>query len=112
MAAFQAKTLAAWDQISDYDTTEQPLKQLAYTQGHHLIGYISDRWARKVRNDWLRAVAGGRTVDQATSEFIAAEVSAPPMKSQMRVGVRSTVLAPSSISSTMSAGLPSGNRCW
>lgn len=61
-------TLAAWDEISDYIKTKPALKGLAYTQGHHMLGYISLRWERAGRNAWLRAMAQGRTLDEATRE--------------------------------------------
>lgn len=62
--------LAAWDDISDYRTTRADLKWQAYVQGHHMVGYLSDRWGRAKRNEWLRAMAAGKTVDEATREAL------------------------------------------
>jgi hypothetical protein len=58
--------LAAWDEISDYDTTAANLKYLAYEQGHHMLGYISERWGRRTRNTWLREMTAGKSLDEAT----------------------------------------------
>jgi hypothetical protein len=58
--------LAAWDDMADYIKTAPPLKGLAYTQGHHMLGYITQRWERQGRNDWVRAQCQGQTIDQAT----------------------------------------------
>lgn len=58
--------LTPWDEISDYITTKPPLKMRAYTQGNHMLGYISQRWGRQGRNDWLRAQCQGATLDEAT----------------------------------------------
>ena len=59
-------TLASWSDLDDYITTKPPLKHMAYAQGNHMIGYISLRWGREGRNAWLRMMAAGRTLDEAT----------------------------------------------
>lgn len=58
--------LARWEDIADYRTSPAPLKHLAYHQGYCMAAYISDRWGRKGRNDWLRAMAMGDSLDGAT----------------------------------------------
>ena len=58
--------LPTWDQISDYMTTQPNLKGLAYTQGNHLFEYVTKRWKREGRNAWLKAMAAGKTLDDAT----------------------------------------------
>ncbi len=55
--------VAPWEKIADYDTCEQPLKYLAYVQGHHFMGYLSDRFGRAQRNRWLRALCAGAALD-------------------------------------------------
>jgi hypothetical protein len=60
------RSLADWADISDYRTSPAALKILAYHQGNHLVGYISQRWGRKARNDWARAMAAGQSLDEAT----------------------------------------------
>lgn len=59
-------TLAPWDDITDYITTKPSLKHLAYVQGNHMVGYISQRWGREGRNAWLRDMAAGQSLDEAT----------------------------------------------
>lgn len=66
----RAGSLVPWEAIASYRTAAQPVKHLAYRQGHHLLGYISDRWGRTGRNRWLRSMAAGNTVDQATRETL------------------------------------------
>ncbi len=64
----QAKdgTLAAWPEITDYITAKPQFKRQAYLQGNHMVGYISQRWGREGRNKWLRAMAAGSELDEAT----------------------------------------------
>ena len=62
--------LAEWSEISGYIATKPTLKHRAYVQGDHMVGYISERWGRQGRNNWLRAMALGRTLDQATREHL------------------------------------------
>lgn len=58
--------LCRWEDIADYDKTEASVKHMSYDQGQHLLGYVSQRWDRQTRNKWIRAVANGRTLDEAT----------------------------------------------
>jgi len=62
--------LVAWDEIADYHSARQEIKQLAYHQGRHLVGYVSEKWGRAGRNAWLRALAAGRNVDEATRQAL------------------------------------------
>jgi uncharacterized protein YjaZ len=58
-------TLVKWEEISSYDNAAQPVKRMAYTQGHHMIGYISEKWGREGRTRWLKAMGAGKTIDEA-----------------------------------------------
>jgi hypothetical protein len=58
--------LASWDEIADYKTALPERKMLAYWQGHHMVGYISDRWGREKRNAWLRRMGSGDSLAEAT----------------------------------------------
>ncbi|MCB9845829.1 MAG: hypothetical protein H6811_07600 [Phycisphaeraceae bacterium] len=62
----EAGTLAAWEDLADFHTVPQSLMMHVYMQGHHMVGYVSDRFLRAGRNAWLRALAGGATLDEAT----------------------------------------------
>jgi hypothetical protein len=41
-----------------------------YTQGRSMLAYISQRWDRTTRNDWIRAMARGETLDEATRSVL------------------------------------------
>lgn len=59
--------LVAWERISDFHNVEPTLARLAYVQGHHMMGYVSERFGRSGRNAWLRRMAQGETIDEATA---------------------------------------------
>ncbi|MBL8760636.1 MAG: hypothetical protein JNL50_04970, partial [Phycisphaerae bacterium] len=58
--------LAAWIEIASYHKARQEVKYLAYVQGHHLMGYVSDTFGREKRNAWIAAAASGKPIDEAT----------------------------------------------
>lgn len=62
--------LAPWDEMADFHNCPKKWMGHVYTQGHHMVGYISDTWHRKGRNAWLRALAQGKTLDEATTEAL------------------------------------------
>lgn len=63
--------LAAWSDIANYHDARQEVKYLAYVQGHHLMGYVSEQFGRERRNAWIAAAAGGKTIDEATRQALA-----------------------------------------
>lgn len=63
-------TLAGWADIADYIKTKPHLKGLAYTQGHHMAGFITGKVGRDGRNRWLRLMCNGATLDEATREVL------------------------------------------
>jgi len=60
--------LQKWDDLADYQKADPDIKQLAYYQGHHFMGWFSEQWGRTGRNAWLRAIAHGKTLDEASKE--------------------------------------------
>jgi hypothetical protein len=66
----RAGWLAAWEDLADFRGEAQNHVWAVYTQGHHMLGYISDRFGRSARNRWLRLMAQGRTIDSATTEAL------------------------------------------
>ncbi len=62
--------LADWNAISDFHTVDPALTPMVYVQGHHMLGYISERFGRNGRNCWLRAMARGLSLDEATREAL------------------------------------------
>jgi hypothetical protein len=67
-------SLAKWDDLADFhkvqDSSPRDLQAKVYKQGHHMLMYISDRFGRDARNAWLRAMAQGKTIDQASRDAL------------------------------------------
>lgn len=61
-----AGKLADWDKIADFENTENSLMGHVYTQGHQFLGYVSERFGRTARNEWMRRMSNGATLDGAT----------------------------------------------
>lgn len=62
----KAGGLAKWEDMAVYHSTRQEFKYLAYVQGHHLMGYVSEKFGREKRNAWIASAASGKTIDDAT----------------------------------------------
>lgn len=62
--------LADWDKLADFHDCPPELQGYVYSQGHHMVGYISDTHGREARNAWLRAMAQGQSLDQASREAL------------------------------------------
>jgi hypothetical protein len=58
--------LIEWDRLADFHGEATQHSTHVYHQGHHMLGYVSDRFGRSKRNDWMRQMAQGRTLDEAT----------------------------------------------
>ncbi len=58
--------LADWADLSDFHNMKPGLSGKVYTQGHHMMKYISELKGRKGRNEWMRLQANGKTIDEAT----------------------------------------------
>ncbi len=69
---YKKDALAKWDDLADFHKVQDsPVRELqgkVYKQGHHMLGYISDRFGREGRNAWLRAMSQGKTIDEASRE--------------------------------------------
>lgn len=59
--------LVEWDRLADFRGEATQHMSHVYTQGHHMLGYISTRFGRAGRNRWLRAMAQGAALEQATT---------------------------------------------
>jgi len=66
----RAGKLAPWDKLADFENCEKQYMGHVYTQGHHMIGYISDTFGRPKLNAWMTAMSGGKTMDEATLETL------------------------------------------
>ncbi len=66
----EKNALAKWEDLADFHKVQEDsprdLQAKVYKQGHHMMMYISDRWGKDGRNAWLRAMAQGKTIDEAT----------------------------------------------
>jgi hypothetical protein len=60
--------LMAWDRLADFRGEAREHTMHVYRQGHHMLGFISDTYGRTKRNNWLRAMANGATLDDATRQ--------------------------------------------
>lgn len=58
--------LADWGRLSDFHTVAAADQRHVYSQGHHMLGYVSEKFGREGRNKWLRAMAQGASLDEAT----------------------------------------------
>jgi len=65
-----AGRLADWEDISDFRSTRPDLVGHVYAQGQHMVGFVSERWGRGARNRWLRQMARGSSLDQATRDAL------------------------------------------
>jgi hypothetical protein len=62
--------LAPWDEMADFHKCPEKWQPQVYGQGHHILGYISDTWGRSGRNKWLKLMANGKSLDDATKEAL------------------------------------------
>ncbi len=60
--------LAKWEDLTDFRTVPSKLHGYVYTQGEHMMHYFTERFGADKRNLWLRAMATGKTLDEATTE--------------------------------------------
>lgn len=58
--------LADWDDMADFRSTPVSLYPQVYTQSHHFIGWLSEQFGRDARNTWIREMAQGVPVEQAS----------------------------------------------
>ncbi|MCW5776668.1 MAG: hypothetical protein KIS87_09540 [Phycisphaeraceae bacterium] len=58
--------LAEWDLLSDFRNTRPEHGMLVYKQGQHMLGYVSGRFGRSARNQWIARMTRGETLDEAT----------------------------------------------
>lgn len=62
--------LKAWNDLADFNIVPADMHGHVYTQGMHMIWYISDRFGRESRIKWLTSMANGKTIDDATREVL------------------------------------------
>jgi len=62
--------LAPWLDMADFRKTDRKWMGNVYVQGHHMLGYISEKFGKESRIDWLKAMAKGKTIDEASKEVL------------------------------------------
>lgn len=62
--------LPAWEELADFHTVDPRWTGNVYTQGNHMIAYITHHFGVRARNDWLRAMARGASLDDATRDVL------------------------------------------
>ncbi len=68
-----AGELAEFSKITDFRNTPRQFMGHVYTQGHHMVAYISERFGRANRNAWFRAMANGASINEATRKELGVE---------------------------------------
>jgi len=65
--------LVDWDKLADFHGEAVQHMAQVYTQGHHMVSYISERFGQDKRNAWMRAmsVSNSKSLDEATREVLA-----------------------------------------
>jgi len=58
--------LPAWSELTDFYTVDPRWMGNVYTQGNHMIAYITQHFGVSARNQWLRTMAAGSSIDEAT----------------------------------------------
>ncbi|MFO0830655.1 MAG: hypothetical protein U0637_02315 [Phycisphaerales bacterium] len=66
----RAGTLAAWDDLADFEKVPDRLTGRVYTQGHAMMVYISETYTPAKRNAWMRAMSNGASIDQASTDVL------------------------------------------
>lgn len=55
-----------WDKLADFHGEALNYQQNVYTQGHHMVSFISETFGRHGRNAWMTAMAKGAKLEEAT----------------------------------------------
>jgi hypothetical protein len=58
--------LPPWEDLADFYTVDPRWTGNVYTQGNHMLAYITEHFGVSARNQWLREMAGGASLDEAT----------------------------------------------
>lgn len=66
----ESDSLAAWEDMDDFRETPAHMHGHVYLQGHHFVAYISERFGRTARNNWVRRLTAGDSLDEASREAL------------------------------------------
>jgi hypothetical protein len=62
--------LIDWPRLADFHGEATQHYDWVYRQGHHMLGYIDDTYGHEKRTAWLREMANGATIDDATQKAL------------------------------------------
>lgn len=62
--------LPPFEEMVEFDDRAKKWYPQVYGQGHHMLGFISDRFGREARVAWLTSQARGASLDQATRDVL------------------------------------------
>lgn len=62
--------LKAWKNLADFNIVPPDLHGHVYTQGLHMVWYVSDKFGRDARVKWLTSMATGKSLDVASREVL------------------------------------------
>jgi Peptidase MA superfamily len=62
--------LVPWDKLADFRGEALKHQDHVYTQGHHMVSYITERFGDTKRNDWMRTMANGASMEDATKQVL------------------------------------------
>lgn len=66
----KAGTLGNWADMAAFDEKGRSMGRYVYAQGHHMVAFVTERFGRTRRNAWMRSMAQGSTLDEATHETL------------------------------------------
>ncbi|MEZ6232666.1 MAG: hypothetical protein R3B68_00610 [Phycisphaerales bacterium] len=66
----QQGRLPAWGELADFYNFDPRFSANVYRQGEHMIAYITEHFGVSERNEWLRAMATGASIDEATADVL------------------------------------------
>lgn len=78
--------LTPWADLADFHTVARSLHRHVYKQGQHMMMFISDEFGRDARNQWMREMSDGKTIDQATRAVM--RMSFPDLDAKWRQAVK------------------------
>jgi hypothetical protein len=62
--------LIDWARLADFHGEATKHYDWVYKQGHHMLGYIDDTYGHEKRTAWLREMANGATIEDATTKAL------------------------------------------
>lgn len=62
----QQDKLVPWERMADFHNARDEDTIFVYNQGHHMLAYVTERFGRASRNNWLTSMAAGNPLDVAT----------------------------------------------